>query len=377
VVAGSKPNVEVLAAGFLLARIAFETVLLNTSMNLLRAVLVLVCLSSAACRSPSIEITAVPEAAPGGPARTERIAGRVKGAKKGQRIVLFARSGTWWVQPSGKMPFTTIRQDTTWESATHMGTEYAALLVDPGYSPPKTTDALPGRGNGVVDVATRAGRAPAHPAPASKKILFSGYEWEVVQIPHDSAGIAIVNSASNAWTDSLGALHLRIVRERGEWTCAEVILSRSLGYGTYSFRVEEIPQLEPGTVFGMFTWDELEAGQDHREMDIELSQWGDASMKNAQFAIQPYYVPANVFRFNSPRSALAHSFQWSPGRVLFTSKQSASAGTSQVVAEHVFTSGIPLPGAERVHINLYLYSRSRIPQQRGVEVVLDKFEYLP
>jgi hypothetical protein len=341
----------------------------------MRAVLTLLCLSLAGCRAPSIEITVVPEAAPGGPGRTAKIAGRAKGVHKGQRVVLFARSGTWWVQPSSKTPFTTIRQDSTWESATHLGTEYAALLVDPGYSPSKTTDVLPGTGNGVIAVATVAGKVSAAPVP--KKILFSGYEWEVVQIPHDSAGIAYANRASNAWTDSLGALHLRIVREQNEWTCGEVILSRSLGYGTYSFRVREMPQLEPGTVFGMFTWDELEGGQDHTEMDIELSQWGDPEMKNAQFAIQPYYVAANVFRYSSPAGALTHSFRWEPGRVAFTTAREAPGKPSGVVAEHVFTSGIPAPKGERVHINLYVYGRSRTPQQRGVEVVLEKFEYLP
>jgi hypothetical protein len=156
-----------------------------------------------------------------------------------------------------------------------------------------------------------------------------------------------------------------------------VILSRSLGYGTYSFRVHPIPRLEPGTVFGMFTWDELEDGQDHKEMDIELSQWGDPSTKNAQFAIQPYYVPANVFRFNSPDGALIHSFRWEPGRVLFTTARETPGRASRLVAEHVFTSGIPSPGGDRVHINLYIYGKSRTPQQRGVEVVLEKFEYLP
>jgi hypothetical protein len=348
-------------------------------MNALRAVFTLLCLPLAGCRAPSIEITVVPEAAPGGPERTGRIAGRTSGVDKGQRVVLFARSGTWWVQPHSKNPFTTIRRNSTWESATHMGTEYAALLVDPGYSPPETTDVLPGTGNGVIAVATAKGRAPTapEPVPVPKRILFSGYEWEVVQVPHDSSNVAYSNRASNAWTDSLGALHLRIVREEGEWTCAEVILSRSLGYGTYSFRVHEIPQLEPGTVFGMFTWDELEGGQDHREMDIELSQWGDPSTKNAQFAIQPYYVPANVFRFDSPDSALTHSFRWEPGRVLFTTARETPGRRSRVVAEHVFTSGIPSPGGERVHINLYIYGKSRTPQQRGVEVVLENFEFLP
>src|SRR5262249_36588445 len=132
----------------------------------------LFCLALAACRSPSIEITTVPEAAPGGPARTETIAGRVTGAGSGAQVVLFARSGTWWVQPSSKLPFTTIRPDTTWESPTHLGTEYAALLVERGYSPPRTTDVLPPKGNGVLAIATREGRPPSVPPPAPKRIRF-------------------------------------------------------------------------------------------------------------------------------------------------------------------------------------------------------------
>ena len=328
------------------------------------------------CRSPSIEFTEVPEAAMGGAGRTEKIAGRAKDAARGQRIVLFAKSGTWWVQPVSTKPFTAIQPDSTWQNEIHPGTEYAALLVDARYSPPKTTDVLPGAGNGVLAVATVEGRAPAHgPQLAPKKIRFSGYEWEVLQIPSDSGGVMHANSASNARTDSDGALHLRIARQEGEWTCAEVILQRSLGYGTYSFRVRQPPRFEPGTVFSMFTWDQPEGGQNHKEIDIELSQWGDPGVKNAQFAIQPYYVPANVFRFNSPQTALTHSFRWESGRVSFTTSQGAAK--PQVIAQHLFTSGIPTPGGERVHINLYVYGKSRTPQERGVEVVLDKFEYLP
>jgi hypothetical protein len=47
------------------------------------------------------------------------------------------------------------------------------------------------------------------------------------------------------------------------------------------------------------------------------------------------------------------------------------------MAEHVFTSGIPSPGGESVHINLYIFGKSRTPQQNGVEVLIEKFEYLP
>lgn len=308
----------------------------------------------------------------------ERIGGNAKGAGKGRRIVLFAKSGTWWVQPFSNKPYTTIRPDSTWESQTHMGTEYAALLVESGYSPPKTTDTLPPTGNGVVAVAIAKGKpSSASPPPKPKIITFSGYDWEVLQIPTDSAGVTHSNAASNASVDSGGALHLRIARRAGEWTCAEIVLQRSLGYGTYSFKIRDATPFDAGTVLGMFTWDDLEAGQNHREVDVEISQWGDPGIKDAQYVIQPYYVAANVFRFDSPLPAVTHSFRWESGRVSFKSTPNHPSGRRNVVAEHEFTSGIPTPGGERVHINLYIYGKSRTPQARDVEVVIERFEFLP
>ena len=70
---------------------------------------------------------------------------------------MYARSGAWYVQPFVDRPFTTIQVDSTWESSTHLGTEYAALLVDPDYSPPATMDALPSTGGGVLAVAAVEG----------------------------------------------------------------------------------------------------------------------------------------------------------------------------------------------------------------------------
>src|SRR5262245_62606618 len=88
------------------------------------------CLLLSGCSSsPVVEFTEVPEAGPGDAGRTERIAGRVTGAKPGQRLVLFARSGTWWVQPLWDKPFTSIRPGATWNGTTHTRTEYAAILV--------------------------------------------------------------------------------------------------------------------------------------------------------------------------------------------------------------------------------------------------------
>ena len=56
----------------------------------------------------------------------------------------------------------------------------------------------------------------------------------------------------------------------------------------------------------------------------------------------------------------------------------APGGTGgQALVEHTFTSGVPLPGGEAVHLNLYAYSSKKIPLQHEVEVVIEKFNYLP
>jgi hypothetical protein len=36
----------------------------------------------------------------------------------------------------------------------------------------------------------------------------------------------------NAWTAASGALHMQIRKKSDRWSCAEIFLNRSLGYGT-------------------------------------------------------------------------------------------------------------------------------------------------
>lgn len=109
---------------------------------------------------PSIEITQIPPADKGGVIQLDVIRGRVTGARSEQQIVLYARSEAWYVQPYADQPFTKIAADSTWSSETHLGTEYAALLVDPGYVPPPLTSTLPTPGRGVVAIAIVEGRPP-------------------------------------------------------------------------------------------------------------------------------------------------------------------------------------------------------------------------
>jgi len=96
---------------------------------------------------PAIEFTSVPVAGAGNPAKLSTIKGRVIGARPGQRIVLYAKGETaWWVQPFANQPFTTIQPNSHWSNSTHPGTEYAAILVGPEFTPPSTTVVLPTEG---------------------------------------------------------------------------------------------------------------------------------------------------------------------------------------------------------------------------------------
>jgi hypothetical protein len=341
----------------------------------------LVLVLSVACqmsgsRPPSIEFVSVPEAGPGGSDRVAPISGRVTGARRDQQIVLFAKSGVWWIQPLTIRPFTTIEADSTWKNNTHLGTEYAALLVDPGYRPPATIDVLPKLGGPVAAVATTKGTGNFQER-ARRTLMFSGYEWELRSISSDRGG-ANDYDPDNAWTDEKGFLHLRLAQRNGRWTSAEVINTRSLGYGTYSFVIRDTSHLDPAAAIGLLTWDDQGVEENHRELDIEISQWGDRTISNAQYVVQPYYVPANVVRFSAPAGQLTHSMRWEPGRAAFrTVRGASSSGRAPAIAEHEFTAGVPIPGTEKVRMNLYYFRYSPQPPRGDVEIVIEKFEYLP
>lgn len=333
--------------------------------------------SSSPERQPSVQITRVPPANPGGPQKLDLIAGTVRGVKAGYQIVLYAQSERiWFVQPFGNQPLTKVLPNGTWKNSTHLGTEYAAVLVDSSYRPSSRMSTLPDIGNGVIAVTAVKGTGTA--PVVAKTIHFSGYDWQVRAAGEDRGGEPNNFDPENAWVDKNGFLHLRMAERNGQWTCAEVSLTRSLGYGTYKFVVKDSASLSPSAVVGLFTWDDIRSGDFRNELDIELSRWGDPKNKNAQYVVQPFYIPENLFRFSVPPGVVTHSFRWEPGKVSFRSVEGASldskAGT---IGQHVFTSGIPTPASERAHMDLYEFHHLTNPSQRPSEVVIEKFEYLP
>lgn len=105
----------------------------------------------------TIEFTSIPFTDKGGAQTTGTIQGKVVGGRRDQLIVLYAKSGAWYVQPFFDQPYTVLDANLSWINSTHLGTEYAALLVEPGYVPPHVTDALPQPGHGVIAVKIVAG----------------------------------------------------------------------------------------------------------------------------------------------------------------------------------------------------------------------------
>ncbi len=342
------------------------------------SVLVGGCNSKSVSSRPTVQITQVPAANPGGPVELDFIEGRVSGVKPGQQIVLYARSGVWWIQPFANQPFTKIQPDSTWRNSTHLGTDYAALLVEPDFHPAAKITALPAEGNGVVAVAVSMGQ-PVAPI-VSKVIHFSGYDWAVRNAANDRGGQSNFYDASNVWTDKNGFLHLRMEEHDGVWTCAEVSLNRSLGYGTYTFVVQDIGHFGPSAALGLFTNDDFRPDDIRSELDIELSRWGIADNKNAQYVVQPFYIPENVSRFTAPAGVLTHMLRWESGRASFKTVRGRVTGPgATTISEHTFTLGVPTPAKETAHIGLYSYRyrNSKSTSQQPVEVVIEKFEFLP
>jgi hypothetical protein len=304
------------------------------------------------------------------------IEGRATGVQSGEQIVLYAHSGIWWIQPFAYQPITKIQPDFSWRNSTHLGTEYAALLIAPGFHPASKLANLPTVGNGVLAVATVEGK-PGKPI-VSKTVHFSGYDWSVQTAAKDRGGQPSVYDPANVFVDDNGFLHLRIQQRSGVWSCAGVSLVRNLGYGSYVFVVRDTSHLGPSAALGLYTADDLRTNDVPNELDIQISRWGIADSMNAQYVVQPFYVSENVARFMAPAGVLTHTLQWESGRASFNTVRGATSDPRAAkVSEHLFTSGIPTPDRETPHIDLYNYRRLKNSPLKEEEIVIERFEFFP
>jgi hypothetical protein len=320
---------------------------------------------------PSIEITSTPAFRESSSDKLFDIEGRASGVRRGERVVLYARAGLWWVQPTASKPITSLSTDARWRNKTHPGSAYAALLVGPNYQPPARAETLPEVGHTVLAVAKAEGDPTV--GVSQHAIRFHGYNWGARSTPSNPGGGVNEYDPGNAWTDDRGFLRMRISGTPGHLKSSEVYLNRSLGYGTYRFVVRDVSHLDPSVAFVMTAVDDTGPW---REMNIELSQWGQPGSRNGQFVIQPYYIPSNTFRFLAPTGRVTFILRWSPDRAEFEALPGGSLN-SEAASRHVFTSAVPPAGDARVHLSLYVFDNNRSGSVTGAEIVVENFEFLP
>ena len=209
------------------------------------------------------------------------------------------------------------------------------------------------------------------------RVIWSGGSWQV------KSSTSAVGPGPNIFSKTNvsvigGFLHLKIQKDASNrWTSAEVIGPTSYGYGTYSFTVaSRLDQFDPSVVLGLFTWSD-KAPYAHRELDVEVAKWGNASdVTNSQFVVQPYDKAGHLVRFTSTDAVRTlQQFEWRAGKVTFTSTR---LDTGVVVASSTYQgSDVPKPGDERVRVNLWLFQGAAPTNGLSTEVVVESFGFAP
>lgn len=140
---------------------------------------------------PVVRFTKVPP--PGaGPDRMETIAGAVSGMNVQTcdcRIVLYARGDVYYVQPYVNAPYTELSADGSFETETHLGSNYLAALVKKSFQPPATILEAPPVGGEVLAIAVVKAKAEERSSVTSRVTQTSEYGWHVKSSGDRKAGL--------------------------------------------------------------------------------------------------------------------------------------------------------------------------------------------
>lgn len=308
------------------------------------------------------------------------------------RVAVYIRVGDlWWTKSYYDSPLTLINPDGAWSCDINTGgsdryaTAVAAYLLPAGVKPSICGPCYePPEIYGAVACVREELRKP-------RTISFAGYGWEV-KMRDFRAGPGpnyFSDGAEDIWVDDEG-LHLTINKRDGRWYCTEAILATSPGYGTYRFRTHgRVDAIDPMMVLGLFTWDGAAKEQNHREMDIEFTRWGDADeYTNAQYVVQPCNQCPGCddrctrFRVNltDEASNLTHYLIWSPGTVEFRTYHgyhidSPPQASALVHRWKHISEYVPEPGNENIRFNFWLHEGNAPAGNQGDEVVITNFTW--
>ncbi len=206
-----------------------------------------------------------------------------------------------------------------------------------------------------------------------KLIEFSGIEWHVKKGMRGPGPNYWSDGRESVWVDSNGKLHLKIRKYNDRWHCAEVVATKSYGYGEYLFYIDSnVSKYEPNIVAGLFTYE-----NDENEIDIEFSRWGKTEKNDGWYTIQPApynEVNQNSFPLNLSGTHSTHKFIWRKDKIVFESYH----GHYKKLPSHDFLinswtytgKNIPLSGDERLRMNLWLLKGEVQRSQHDVEFIV-------
>lgn len=220
-----------------------------------------------------------------------------------------------------------------------------------------------------------------------ERIEFGSQTWAVKKF-------ARMDPGPNRWTDDKAAiflddkkhLNLGIVPAGKGWACTELVCNDALGFGTYTWTFRtDLAAFDPQAVLGLFTYQNSanRQGIPDKEIDFELSRWGDPKNELGQFVVQPYVGQGkkNIDRFPVPLDAkmpLTAKYVWRKGAV----EAVCTDADGKELRKWAYKTGDepaaavpPADGKERAIANLWL-EKGKAPQLgKPVRVVVESFKF--
>ena len=309
-----------------------------------------------------------------------RIFGLACNVDPGQfKVVAYALTNQWYVQPFANAPYTSIANDGSWTMQMFPWDVVVALLVDPTKYTPAATKIM----NPMFDSNVTAS---AMFPDGQASVNFSGRTW-IIKMTGTTTGY-VFDPGPNPWSNDPaavnvtpdGELHLKIIQINGFWACAEVVLPQSLGYGTYTIQVDShLDGLDKNTVAApLFIY--VAPGE---ELDNEYSGLGGLILDGftAQIVAQPFTVPGNIVRYTQPSTGqFTTQMVFQPDHVLFTTWNgwASTPASGDIIQQFNYTgANIPPVDGAFVHINLWLFNGSAPTNGVGDSMTIKSFTFQP
>lgn len=221
--------------------------------------------------------------------------------------------------------------------------------------------------------------------PGGRSVGFAGYSWRVKGPGFYGPGPNVFSDSSDNVSVTADGLELAISGAPGGWASSEVVIEEPLGYGDYVFTTAgRADDIADNVVLGLFLWqyprcfDPDNLWNQHNEIDVEISRWGDPNNSNAQFVTQPFYEPENIERFDieytSDDELVSYAFNWLPGRIEYRAWRGGPDDETPQSTIRSWTYAddhLPTPEQPRVHINLWYFGSGPADNQPQSATIAD------